>query len=257
MDSHTSFDLTGRVAVVTGGNGGIGFSIASALCAAGAELIVCGRSEERNARAVKELIERGGSASCFSMDVSSPADVSRMAETLQRDRGKLDILVNCAGINIRRMPEEYEEEEIYRIIETNLIAPLRMARAVKPLMVAAGGGKIINIGSLFTKHGGAKFAPYAASKGGLHNLTMSLAAAWGPENIQTNLICPGWIDTDLTKKTRQEIPGLDEMVKTRTPARRWGLPADFGGIAVFLSSSASDFINGVAIEVDGGFSATV
>jgi 2-deoxy-D-gluconate 3-dehydrogenase len=257
MTGSTQFDLSGKIAIVTGGNNGIGFAIAKALSAAGAEIFIVGRSIERNASAAKQITERGGKASYITADVTSLSSVNACAAEFQSRSSTLNILVNCAGINIRRLPEEYTEEEIYSIIETNLMAPFRMARAFKPMMTAAGGGKIINIGSLFTARGGAKFAPYAASKGGLHNLTMSLAAAWGGQNIQTNMISPGWIDTDLTRKTRLEIPTLDDTVKTRTPAGRWGSPDDFEGIAVFLASDASNFVNGVSIEVDGGFSGTV
>jgi 2-deoxy-D-gluconate 3-dehydrogenase len=165
------------------------------------------------------------------------------------------ILVNNAGINIRKQPQEYTLAEWHAILDTNLTSAFVCSQIVYPEMKAAGGGKIINIGSMTSLFGASFLAPYGASKGGVMQLTKSLAAAWAPDNIQVNAVLPGWIDTDLTRRGRQAIPELHDRVIARTPAARWGDPDDLAGIAVFLASPASDFITGTAIPVDGGYSA--
>ncbi len=178
-----------------------------------------------------------------------------MVEAALARFGRLDILVNDAGINIRKQPEAYAAEEWRAIIDANLAGAFFCARAAYPAMTRAGGGKIINVGSMTSIFGASFAAPYAASKGGIVQLSRSLAAAWAKDNIQVNAVRPGWIDTDLTKGARRDRPGLDERVLARTRAGRWGAPDDFAGIAVFLASRTSDFITGVAIPVDGGYSA--
>jgi 2-deoxy-D-gluconate 3-dehydrogenase len=169
----------------------------------------------------------------------------------------VDILINNAGINIRKQPQDYTLAEWRQVIETNLTSAFSCAHAAYPAMKRAGGGKIINIGSMLSIFG-AGFAPaYGASKGGVVQLTKSLAVAWAKDNIQVNAVLPGWIDTDLTRRAREEISGLNSMVLMRTPAKRWGTPADHAGIAVFLGGPASDFVTGTAIPVDGGYSVQV
>ncbi len=177
-----------------------------------------------------------------------------MIELVWRELGRLDILVNNAGINIRKPPHELSLEEWDSVIKTNLTSAFLCSQAAYPAMKATGGGKIINIGSMMSIFG-ASFAPaYAASKGGIVQFTRSCAVAWAADNIQVNAVLPGWIDTDLTKGTRQQIDGLHDKVLARTPAARWGAIDDFAGIAVFLSSAASDFVTGTAIPIDGGYS---
>ena len=177
-----------------------------------------------------------------------------MVERVRRELGRIDILVNNAGINIRKSPHALDLEEWDSVIRTNLTSAFLCSQVVYPAMKEAGGGKIINIGSMMSIFG-ASFAPaYAASKGGIVQFTRSCAVAWAADNIQANAVLPGWIDTDLTRRARQEIDGLHEKVLARTPAARWGAIADFAGIAVFLSSPASDFVTGTAIPIDGGFS---
>ena len=177
-----------------------------------------------------------------------------MVERTQREFGRIDILVNNAGTNIRKPPHQLSLEEWESVIKTNLTSAFLCSQAVHPAMKAVGGGKIINIGSMMSIFG-VSFSPaYAASKGGIVQFTRSCAVAWAADNIQANAVLPGWIDTDLTKRARAEIDGLHDKVLARTPAARWGATADFAGIAVFLSSSASDFVTGTAIPVDGGFS---
>jgi 2-deoxy-D-gluconate 3-dehydrogenase len=249
-----SFNLKGKVAIVTGGNGGIGLGMARGLADAGADIAVVGRNEEKSKAAVAELTSRGIRAIAVATDVTDKDAVGRMVERVRGELGRIDILVNNAGINIRKPPHVLELEEWSSVIDTNLTSAFLCSKAVHPAMKAAGGGKIINIGSMLSIFG-ASFAPaYAASKGGIVQFTRACACAWAADNIQANAILPGWIDTDLTKRARVEINGLHERVLARTPAARWGAIDDFAGIAVFLASAASDFVTGTAIPVDGGFS---
>ena len=248
------FDLTGKVAIVTGGNGGIGLGMARGLAEAGADIAIVGRNEAKSDAAVAELKQQGSKAISIVVDVTDKAAVADMVGLVVRELGRVDILVNNAGINIRKPPQALEIEEWDRVIGTNLTSAFLCSQAVYPAMKAAGGGKIINIGSMMSIFG-ASFAPaYAASKGGIVQFTRSCACAWAADNIQANAVLPGWIDTDLTRRARAEIDGLHDRVLARTPAARWGASNDFAGIAVFLSSAASDFVTGTAIPVDGGYS---
>jgi 2-deoxy-D-gluconate 3-dehydrogenase len=245
------FDLGGKVAIVTGGNGGIGLGMARGLAEAGADVVIVGRNEAKSLAAVDDIKQRGARAISV---VTDKATVAEMAELVRRELGRIDILVNNAGINIRKPPHALEIEEWDAVLKTNLTSAFLCSQAVYPAMKAAGGGKIINIGSMMSIFG-ASFTPaYAASKGGIVQFTRSCACAWAADNIQANAVLPGWIDTDLTKRARAEIEGLHDKVLARTPAARWGAIADFAGVAVFLASSASDFVTGTAIPVDGGFS---
>jgi 2-dehydro-3-deoxy-D-gluconate 5-dehydrogenase len=248
------FDLRGKVAIVTGGNGGIGLGMARGLAQAGASIAIVGRDEAKSKEAVAELQQRGAKAISVVPDVTDKAAVATMVERTVRELGRIDALVNNAGINIRKAPQAVTLEEWDSVIKTNLTSAFLCSQTVYPVMKAAGGGKIINIGSMMSIFG-ASFAPaYAASKGGIVQFTRSCAVAWAADNIQANAILPGWIDTDLTKRAREQIDGLHDKVLARTPAARWGSIDDFAGIAVFLSSAASDFVTGTAIPVDGGFS---
>jgi 2-deoxy-D-gluconate 3-dehydrogenase len=254
MPDLRRFDLSQRVAIVTGGNGGIGLGMARALAAAGARVAVAGRNAAKSEAAVEELRALGGEPLAIRADVSDERSVDALVAEAVGRCGRLDILVNNAGTNIRKPAHELSLEEWRRVLDTNLTSAFLCARAAYPHLRRAGG-KIVNIGSMLSLFG-VSFAPaYGASKGGLVQLTKSLAAAWAPDNIQVNAVLPGWIDTDLTREGRRQVPGLHERVLARTPAGRWGTPDDVAGIAVFLASAASDFITGVAIPVDGGYSA--
>jgi 2-deoxy-D-gluconate 3-dehydrogenase len=248
------FDLRGRVAIVTGGNGGIGLGMARGLAEAGADIAIVGRNEAKSTAAVAELKRQGVKAMAVTADVTEKAAVADMVARTASELGRIDILVNNAGINIRKPPHALEIEEWDSVIRTNLTSAFLCSQAVYPVMKQAGGGKIINIGSMMSIFG-ASFAPaYAASKGGIVQFTRSCAVAWAADNIQANAVLPGWIDTDLTRRAREQVDGLHDRVLARSPAARWGTSADFAGIAVFLASPASDFVTGTAIPVDGGYS---
>ncbi|HYE93963.1 MAG TPA: glucose 1-dehydrogenase [Terriglobales bacterium] len=247
------FDLKDKVAVVTGGNGGIGLGMARGLARAGAHVVVAARNEEKSAAAVREIARVGGHASAVAVDVADEGSVTRLVDTVKDRQGRLDILINNAGINIRKPVHELTLAEWRLVIDTNLTSAYLCCHAAYPLFKAAGGGKIINIGSMMSIFG-ASFAPaYAASKGGIVQLTKATAVAWAPDNIQVNAVLPGWIDTELTQNARKQVQGLHESVLSRTPAGRWGTIDDMEGIAVFLASPASDFVTGTAIPVDGGY----
>jgi len=247
------FDLTNKVAIVTGGNGGIGLGMARGLASHGAAIVVAGRNADKSAKAVKELQGLGAKASSIAVDVKDEASVNAMvADTVGR-YGRLDVLVNNAGINVRKPPHELSLAEWREVMDTNLTSAFLASHAVYPHMKKGGGGKIVNIGSIMSIFG-ARFAPaYAASKGGIVQFSKVCANAWAKDNIQVNAVLPGWIDTELTRRGRAEIEGLSERVLARTPAGRWGVPDDLAGIAVFLCSAASDFVTGTAILVDGGY----
>jgi 2-deoxy-D-gluconate 3-dehydrogenase len=248
------FDLGGKVAIVTGGNGGIGLGMARGLAEAGAAVVLAGRDAAKSAGAVKQLEAAGARAIAVKVDVRSQASCRDMVTRTVEQLGRLDILVNNAGTNVRKQPQEYTLEEYNAVLETNLTSAFLCSQAAYPEMKRAGGGKIINTGSMMSIFGAPFAAPYAASKGGIVQLTKALATAWAKDNIQVNAVLPGWIDTDLTRQARQQVAGLHDRVVARTPAGRWGAPEDHAGIAVFLASAASDFVTGTAIPVDGGYS---
>jgi len=252
--NSSPFDLAGRVAIVTGGNGGIGLGMATGLAEAGAAVVIAARDQKKSAEAAEKLQKLGARVATVEVDVKDQESVKRMVQaTLDRFQ-RVDILVANAGINIRKPPQDVSAEDWQAVLDVNLNGPFFCAQAVYPAMKAQGGGKIITIGSM-TSIFGVPFAPaYSATKGGVVQLTRSLATAWAKDNIQVNCVLPGWIDTDLTRQARKQVEGLHERIEARTPAGRWGDPKDFGGIAVFLASHASDFITGAAIPVDGGYS---
>ena len=248
------FDLKGRVAIVTGGNGGIGLGMARGLAQAGARVVVSGRNAQKSEAAVKELVGLGADACAIAADVTDASAVSRLVQGTLDRYGRLDVLVNNAGTNIRKPVQDLALEEWHTVLDTNLTSAFLCSKAASPAFKSAGGGKIINIGSMMSLFG-ASFAPaYGASKGGIVQLTKSMAAAWARDNIQVNAVLPGWIDTDLTRQARQQVAGLHDNVLKRTPAGRWGGIDDMAGVAVFLAGRGSDFVTGTAIPVDGGYS---
>jgi len=252
--STSLFELTDKVALVTGGNGGIGFSIAKGLGQAGAKIIVAGRDHNKSSQATQKLADLGISAISVGVDVTQNDSVIKAFDETVDKFGRLDILVNNAGIAIRKMPQEYTLEEWNDVINTNLTGAHLCCQQAYRLMVESGGGKIINIGSMTSIFGSDWVSPYSASKGGIVQLTKSLAIAWANQNIQVNSILPGWIHTDLTEtyKTTRIKRYLE--IKERIPQGHWGEPDDMAGAAIFLSSYASDYVTGTSIIVDGGYS---
>lgn len=248
------FDLSGKVAIVTGGNGGIGLGMAQGLAAAGATVVIAGRNHHKNSEAVAAVKSQGGQAHAVAVDVMQQASCEQMVQITLQAYGRVDILVNNAGMNIRKPPQSYALAEWNEVMQTNLTSAFVCSQAVYGAFEKNRAGKIINIGSMMSLFGASFATPYAASKGGMVQMTKALACAWAAQNIQVNAILPGWIDTDLTRQARVDVQGLHDRVLERTPAKRWGVPNDFAGIAVFLASSASDFITGAAIPVDGGYS---
>lgn len=248
------FDLKGKVAVITGGNGGIGLGMAQGIASCGARIVIAGRDAEKAASALATLQEAGAEAVFIAADVTKKADCQALIAQAEQQFGRVDILVNNAGTSIRKLPQDFAEDEWHHVLDTNLSSAFLCAQAAYPAMKRAGGGKIINIGSMMSLFGAPYAMAYCASKGGIVQMTRALATAWAKDNIQANAVLPGWIDTDLTKGARRQVQGLHESVERRTPNGRWGVPADMAGIAAFLASPASDFITGTAIPVDGGFS---
>jgi 2-deoxy-D-gluconate 3-dehydrogenase len=248
------FDLSGKVAVVTGGNAGIGFGIAAALAQAGASIVIAGRRAAHNAEAVKAIETLNARAVAIETDVRNEESCRALiARTVER-LGRIDILVNNAGIAIRKQPETYSLAEWHDVVDTNLTSAFVCCHAAYPHMKSAGGGKIVNIGSMLSIFGASFAVAYAASKAGIVQMTKALACAWAKDNIQINAILPGWIDTPFTRTAREQVQGLNERVLARTPAARWGDPKDFAGLAILLAGPGSDFITGAAIPVDGGYS---
>jgi 2-deoxy-D-gluconate 3-dehydrogenase len=250
----SKFDLSGKVAIVTGGNSGIGLGIATGLAEFGATVVIAARNAKKSAAAIADIETAGGKAVFIATDVRDREACKALVEKAVAELGRVDILVNNSGINVRKPPQDLAIDEWEAIVDTNLTAAFVLCQAVYPHFLKVGGGKIINIGSLLSFMGSPVSAAYGSSKGGIVQLTKSLATAWAKDNIQVNAILPGWIDTPLSVQARADIPGLRESVLARTPAGRWGVPEDFAGVAVLLASPASEFINGAEILVDGGYS---
>jgi 2-deoxy-D-gluconate 3-dehydrogenase len=247
------FDLTGRVAIVTGGNRGIGLGIAEGLAQAGAKVMIAARDLALSEQVAARLREGGADAAFCITDIGAPESCAAMAEATLQAFGRLDILVNNAGIMIGGAPETTALADWERVLAINLTGAFLCAQAVFPAMQRQGGGKIINLGSLASIFGTARGAAYAASKGGIVQLTKSLAVSWGPENIQVNAILPGYIESELTLRAEAEKPGSFAAKLARTPAGRIGTPQDIAGAAIFLAGAASDYITGVSIPIDGGY----
>jgi 2-deoxy-D-gluconate 3-dehydrogenase len=250
MAAHL-FDLTGKVAIVTGGNGGLGLGIVRGLAGAGAHLALIGRNPQKTEAAATGL---AGTALAVVADVAQPQDVARAVAQVVDRFGRVDILVNNAGITVRKPPEALTLDEWRSVLDVNLTGAFLMAQACYPHLKAAGGGSIINIGSLASNFGSSYASAYATSKGGMVQLTKSLALAWAADRIRVNAILPGWFDTEMTREARRYVDGLNEKVLARVPMGRWAEPDDLAGTAIWLASPASAFVTGVAVPVDGGYS---
>ena len=257
MKSLELFDLSGKVALVTGGTHGLGMAVAVALAEAGATLVVNGHSADKMELALKEYEARGIRARGYLFDVTNEAEVAEAVARIASEVGPVDILVNNAGI-IKRIPAvEMSIAEWNAVIATDLTAPFILSKAVAGSMIERGGGKIINMCSMMSEVGRDTVSAYAAAKGGLKLLTRNLATEWARYNIQVNGIGPGYFATAQTAPIRVGGHPFNEFILQRTPAARWGDPEDLAGTAVFLASRASDFVNGHIVYVDGGILASL
>ena len=256
--SKSLFELTGKLALVTGATHGLGMAMAEGLGNAGAKLVITGHSsQEKLDGAVASLREKGYDAHGYLFNVTDEAVVNEMVEVIEQEQGPISVLVNNAGI-IRRVPLlEMELSEWNKVLETNLTGVMVMSRPVVRRMIERGAGKIINICSMMSELGRDSVSAYAASKGGLKMLTQNMATEWARHNIQVNGIGPGYFATSQTAPIRVDGHPFNDFIIGRTPAGRWGNPEDLQGAAVFLSSDASNFVNGQVVYVDGGILATI
>ena len=255
MNPSTLFDLAGRVAVVTGGNGGIGRSLALGYASAGASVAIIGRNDDKNQQVLGELQEIGHPALAVPLDLSHRGELQPAMQAIETDLGPVDILVNNAGIVsisggiMQESPEDWDS-----VIETQLNAVFLLSKLAAKSMLERKAGKIINIGSMYSYFGSGLIPSYSAAKGAIVQLTKSMAIEFAPHNIQVNAIAPGFIETEMTAPVRTaEMKEMNDEIIARTPAGRWGLPDELVGTAVFLASRASDFVTGTLIRVDGGY----
>jgi 2-deoxy-D-gluconate 3-dehydrogenase len=252
MKTSALFDLTGSVAIVTGGNGGIGRGIALGLADAGAAVAVFGRNDEKNQRVLAELKAIGVPSLAMKVDVTNRAGLEPALERVESEIGSVDILVNNAGnVSLSGGVLQETPEDWDNVIETQLNAVFLLSKLAARSMLRHNRGKIINIGSMYSYFGSGLIPSYSAAKGAIVQLTKSMAIELAPHNIQVNAIAPGWIETDMTAPVRT-MPLNDEIL-ARTPAGRWGRPEEIAGTAVYLASRASEFVTGTTIRVDGGY----
>ena len=251
--NRNPFDLSGRVALVTGAYRGLGFAIARGMAAAGAHVILNGRNAEALAGATAALGDEGLAADAAPFDVTDASAVREGVNAAAKRIGPIDILVNNAGIQRRHALVDFPKADWDEIIATNLTAPYLVSQAVMPAMIEEKRGKIIHIASLMSELARPSIVPYTAAKGGVRQLTRGMAVELAPHNIQVNAIAPGYFATEMNRALLDN-PAFDAWVKQRTPAGRWGVPDEIAGLAVFLASSAADYITGQMIMIDGGMS---
>lgn len=247
------FDLSGNVALVTGAHRGLGFAIAEGLARAGATVVLNGRQRETLAAATQSLAAQGLTVQNAVFDVTDRAAVAATVAAIEREHGRLDILFNNAGIQRRHAFAEFPQEDWDALIATNLTAPFIVSQTVVPGMMARRRGKIIHIASLMSELARPSVVPYAAAKGGVRQLTRGMAVELAAHNIQVNAIAPGYFATEMNRAL-VDNPEFNAWVCKRTPAGRWGRPEELSGIAVFLASSASDYVSGQMFVIDGGMS---
>ena len=253
-----NYGFKNKVALVTGAGTGIGRAVAQRFADEGAQVLILGRTEST----LQETAAANKNIKYIVADIEKDSDIEKTVQELQNNYGRLDILVNNAGI-IKRIPMiEMDAADFRKVIDVDLNAPFICAKAVIPSMIKKGGGKIINICSMMSEFGRETVSAYAAAKGGLKMLTKNIASEYGQYNIQCNGIGPGYIATPQTAPLREVQPDgsrhpFDQFILAKTPANRWGEPEDLAGPAVFLSSSASDFVNGLILYVDGGIAAYI
>lgn len=255
MSVDRLFDLSGKVALVTGGNGGLGLAMALGLAQAGANIAIAARNMDKTAAALAAIQAAGVKAEGIQVDVTQEAEIQQMVTQTIDALGRVDILINNAGITMRKEPQDLSADEWDQVLDVNLRAAFLASKAVYPHLKSQGGGKIISIGSMFSIFGGGgSGAPYSSSKGGAVQLSKSLAVSWAKDNIQCNAILPGWFMTDLTAAVPANQPDRYDLICRRIPTGRWGEPEELQGTTVFLASHASDYVTGAVIAVDGGYS---
>ena len=247
--------LEGRVALVTGASRGLGRALALALGAAGAAVACAARSVEGVEDTAARIREAGGQARAFALDVTQGDQIAATVAAVEQGLGSLDILVNNAGINLEKRFVELTDEDWEGILGTNLTAMFRCCRAVAPSMIARGRGKIVNIGSMWGRLGVPRYSAYCVSKAGVDALTRCLAIEWARHNIQVNCVAPGYLRTDFSREKMME-PRIRDLILSKIPARRMGGPDEMGPLAVYLASSASDFMTGQTVYIDGGETVT-
>ncbi len=248
------FSLAGRVAIVTGGNRGIGLAIADGLAKAGATIVIAARDAEAGQNAAARL---GANAAFIETDVTNPDSCNAMITETETRFGRLDILVNNAGIMRAARAEDTTLADWQAVMDINLTGAFLCAQAAYPALRRQQAGKIINVSSLAAIFGTAAGAAYASSKAGLLQLTRSLAVSWGPDNIQVNAILPGYIESDMTRSAEAVRPGAFDAKRARTPAGRIGQPEDIAGAVIFFASDASSFITGTSLTIDGGYAVQI
>lgn len=251
MPVNQLFDIKGKVALVTGSSQGLGINMAKGLAEAGSTVILNGRNEEKLKNSVQQFKENGYSVFSSVFDVCDETEIINQIELIEKEIGAIDILVNNAGITIRGPLEDFKLTDWQQIINTNLTGAFLVSKAVVKGMIKRNAGKIINICSIQSELARPSIAPYTASKGGLRNLTRAMATDWAKYNIQVNGIAPGYFKTELTKALYTDEK-FDTWLRSRTPANRWGNPEELLGALIFLSSKASDYVNGHLVFVDGG-----
>jgi 2-dehydro-3-deoxy-D-gluconate 5-dehydrogenase len=255
MTTAPSFDLAGRVALITGGNRGIGRGIALGFARAGAAVAIFGRNQAKNAEVLAELKAAGARAMALAVDVTDRTALEPAFRRVEAELGPVDILVNNAGIaNLSGGILQETAESWDVVIETQLNAVFLLSKLAAASMAARKRGKIINLGSMYSYFGAGPIPSYSAAKGAIVQLTKSMAIELAPHGVQVNAIAPGWIETDMTAAVRTEaLQAMNDEILLRTPAGRWGQSEEMAGPAIFLASSASDFVTGETIRVDGGY----
>ena len=252
--STTIFDLTGKTALITGSSRGLGRAMAEGLAHAGASVIINGTNGEGVDEVVSALRSEGFAADGAVFNVTDEAAITSAFTRFDAEGAEIDILINNAGIQLRKPMIELSTEEWRKVIETNLTSAFVVGREAAKRMIPRGHGKIINMGSLTSEFARATIAPYSVAKGGIKILTRAMAAEWAGSGIQANAIGPGYMITDMNQALIDN-PTFDSWVRGRTPSKRWGKPEELIGTAVYLASSASDYVNGQIIYVDGGMTA--
>lgn len=256
MSGLELFDLTGRTALVTGSSQGIGFALASGLASAGATIVLNGRDETKLQQAADKLMSEGAKVFQLAFDVTDHANVKKAVDGFEKTHGPIDICVNNAGMQHRTQLEDFPPEAFEKLLQTNITSVFNVGQAVACHMIARGQGKIINIASVQTSLARPSIAPYTATKGAVGNLTKGMATDWAKYGLQCNAIAPGYFDTPLNAALVAD-PEFSAWLEKRTPAGRWGNVEELQGACIFLSSSASSFVNGQTIYVDGGITASL